>query len=305
MSPDATRDLDLNLLVALHVLLEEQNVSRAAERLRVGQPAMSSTLKRLRTTFGDPLLVRKGRGLVRTPAADDLVEPVAEALGRFETILGQRHVFDPATSRSTFTILTSDFVALILLQPLMQRLVEIAPHIRLQTRDLSPDFADRLRGGSAELAILPSAVASDTAGLHEQFVFRDRYVYLADPDNERARGARTWEDFALLSHVGYSGEELPAVAQVEFDRLAGLHGHDITTETFLLSAYLVQKTHFVCLAPSRLARLAAERFDLVTFEPPANPTMIDETAFWSERTARDPANRWLRAQIHEVGKNMV
>lgn len=299
----ATRgDFDLNLLVPLHILLEEQNVTRAAARLRIGQPALSATLAKLRDVFNDPLLVREGRGLVRTEVANQLREPVAEALGQVEALVNERHHFDPSSSHVTFTVLTSDFVALMLVHPLMRELEAEAPHVRLQTRPLTADFGDRLRSGSAELAILPSAVADDTSGLHTHVVFSDNYVYLADPHNDLARRAQRWEDFAALPHLGYSGEEVPSVAQVDLRRMAGLIGQDVTTETFLLSAYLVQGTSFVCLAPGKLAQLAADRFGLTVAKPPTELTVMRETAYWSERTAGDAANQWLRDRLIKAGK---
>src|SRR5580704_5911946 len=90
---------DMNSLVALDALLAEQSVSRAAERLRVGQPAMSATLGRLRAAFGDPLLVRAGRGLQRTGFADSLMEPLGEILHDIEQLLDAGSAFDPATAR--------------------------------------------------------------------------------------------------------------------------------------------------------------------------------------------------------------
>ena len=116
------RSIDLNLLVSLDALLNESSVSRAADRMRVGQPAMSATLARLRALFDNPLLVRVGRELRLTPFAEALREPLAEVLAGIEAVVNAGVAFDPATSSRTFTVMASDYVALVLLRPLMERL---------------------------------------------------------------------------------------------------------------------------------------------------------------------------------------
>jgi DNA-binding transcriptional LysR family regulator len=115
----ALNGVDLNLLPALDALLAERNVTRAAERMSLGQPAMSAVLARLRKHFGDPLLVREGRGLVLTTLAASLVAPVQEAMAATEAVLGARPPFDPRTDARSFTLVGSDYVALVLLRPLM------------------------------------------------------------------------------------------------------------------------------------------------------------------------------------------
>ena len=113
--------IDLNLLVALDALMAERSVTRAAERMSVGQPAMSATLRRLRCVFDDPLLVT---GMVTTPLADSMVEPVREALSLIERALATRSQFDPSSSERTFRVVASDFVTLVLLRPLLAALEE-------------------------------------------------------------------------------------------------------------------------------------------------------------------------------------
>ena len=85
--------VDLNLLVALDALLAERNVTRAAERMSLGQPAMSAALARLRKQLGDPLLIREGRTYRLTTLAESLIEPVREAMVAAEQVLGARQPF--------------------------------------------------------------------------------------------------------------------------------------------------------------------------------------------------------------------
>jgi DNA-binding transcriptional LysR family regulator len=287
--------LDLNLMLMLHVLLEERNVTRAAARMSVGQPAMSASLSRLRRLLSDDLLVRRGRGMVRTPVAEGLAEQVAVALAGMQRAIVERRTFDPATSNATFSILASDHVALVLLHPLTRRLEAQARHVRLQVRPILPDFGERLRTGTADLAILPREIAAHTEGLRGSTAFVDDYVYVADRANRDARQARTWPDFARLPHLGDGSEYPPAAA----GRL-----QDVTNQRFLLSAYLVVGTGLVALVPQRLATDLAQRIDIAILPPPTPLRPTTETMYWSARTEDDAAHRWLREQLLDVARTL-
>ena len=109
---DALRRMDLNLVLPLDALLEERHVTRAAESIGIGQPAMSAALARLRRLFGDPLLVRNGRVHELTPMGQSLVEPVRAVLTGLEQLLATTPHFDPGTDERTFTVVASDYVTL-------------------------------------------------------------------------------------------------------------------------------------------------------------------------------------------------
>src|SRR5215471_12294499 len=100
--------VDLNLFVVLHAVLEEQSATRAAKRLNVTQSAVSNALARLRTVLGDPLFVRRGRGLVPTPRAEELAPILAQAMGHLERAVDQGQAFVPEASTRTFTLAAAD-----------------------------------------------------------------------------------------------------------------------------------------------------------------------------------------------------
>ena len=131
---------DLNLLIALDALLREKNVTRAAERVFVSQPAMSAALHKLREYFNDPLLVRVGREMELTPRGESLVEPVREALLRIQMMLGTQPTFDPKTARRDFTVIMSEEAVPGVLPALLRTLAQRGPRARRAHRD---DFADR------------------------------------------------------------------------------------------------------------------------------------------------------------------
>src|SRR5215470_9877217 len=153
--------VDLNLLVALDALLAERSVTRAAERVGLSQPGMSTTLARLRKLFGDPLLVREGLALVPTPRAESLRQPVADALSLIQHALDDRPGFDPATGHATFTVSCSDYSLLMLIGPLVRRLA--ADPVRL------------LRDGDADLVIEPVEIMPETT-LPSLRLFADRWI---------------------------------------------------------------------------------------------------------------------------------
>ena len=144
--------IDLNLLVALQVLLEERNVSRAAERLFVSQSAMSKTLGRLRELLDDPLFTRSSRGILPTPRAERLSQPLALLLEDVQSVVAPQS-FDPATYEGSFTIAVAEFIGVLLLPALMERLQRLAPQIRIKNVSRVEHQLDELAEGNLDLAV--------------------------------------------------------------------------------------------------------------------------------------------------------
>ena len=144
---------DLNLLIALDALLREKNVTRAAERVFVSQPAMSAALHKLREYFNDPLLVRVGREMELTSRGESLVEPVREALLRIQMMLGTQPTFDPKTARRDFTVIMSEEAVPGVLPPLLRTLATEAPELDVHIEMVSPTALSRLEYGEADLCL--------------------------------------------------------------------------------------------------------------------------------------------------------
>lgn len=142
---------DLNLLVALQILLEERNVTRAAERLSVSQPALSKTLQKLRDSFEDELFTRTAHGLVPTPRAEELARELPALLESVERVLGDEG-FDPAIYDGSFKILLPPILSEALLPGLMSELCEIGPGVQVVTAEVTPDYQDKLKKGEADFA---------------------------------------------------------------------------------------------------------------------------------------------------------
>lgn len=144
--------LDLNLLVALEALLEERNVSRAAERLFITQSAMSKTLARLRELFGDPLFIRRSSGMVPTPRAEQLAAHLPQVLQAVQVMV-QPAEFDPLAFEGKFRLLVEGHMGVWVLPMLMQRLHDTAPRLQLRTLSTADDALDRLAQGSLDFVL--------------------------------------------------------------------------------------------------------------------------------------------------------
>ncbi|MBN7797001.1 LysR family transcriptional regulator [Parahaliea mediterranea] len=142
---------DLNLLVALQILLEERNVTRAAERLSVSQPALSKTLQKLREAFEDELFTRTAHGLIPTPRAEALAQHLPPLLEGVEQVLGS-DVFSPETYAGSFKLLLPPILSEALLPSLMVELREIAPQVQIVAGEVTPDYQERMKKGEVDFA---------------------------------------------------------------------------------------------------------------------------------------------------------
>tara|TARA_R110002110_G_scaffold205066_7_gene416890 strand:- start:14883 stop:15902 length:1020 start_codon:yes stop_codon:yes gene_type:complete len=142
---------DLNLLVALQILLEERNVTRAAERLSVSQPALSKTLQKLRDSFEDELFTRTAHGLIPTPRAEELGKDLPALLENIEHVLGSAD-FSPESFAGSFKLLLPPILCESLLPPLMVELQEVAPNVQVITAEVAPNFQEQLKRGEADFA---------------------------------------------------------------------------------------------------------------------------------------------------------
>ena len=193
---------DLNLLAALDVLLDECNVGRAADRLHLSQPAMSSALNRLRRLLDDPILVRSGGGMAPTPRARELQITVRQILQRIRAELIDRPDFSPQTSDRQFVIAASDYTIRTLLLPAFRDFAQAAPAIRFQVIPLGTNVREDFSKGDTDLLIAPSQIVSpDHPG---EPLFKDDYVVAAWSGNQRIGAEIDIDTYFELGHVSAS-----------------------------------------------------------------------------------------------------
>src|SRR5215471_17050054 len=155
------RRLDLNLLLALDVLLAERSVTRAAAKLNVTQPAMSGSLARLRDYFEDALIVQVGRTMELTPLAEALVAPVRDIMTRIDAAISTDPQFDPSTSKRRFSITASDYVLRVLLLDVMREVRKHAPSMTFDIHTTTPRGGAELESGELDMMIIPETMVLD------------------------------------------------------------------------------------------------------------------------------------------------
>jgi DNA-binding transcriptional LysR family regulator len=280
-------------------------VTRAGERINMSQPTMSSALARLRQHFADELLVRSGRGYVLTPAAERLLPVVQEALRQVERTLTRTLEFDPATSTRRFSIALSGCSVAVLSEPLLRRVRELAPGVRLELWPIALSIQEPDRG-LLQHDLLIAPIGFRAAGQPE-VIFRDRFVYVVDPGNPRLRDGRlSLEDLAVLPHAAATlpHAELDPVGQV-LDELGVAREVHVTTAGWLPLPYVVAGTDLVAAVPERLARQVAGAARVAMAEPPFGLVELVEAAWWHPMRAADPALIWLHDIITQVAESVL
>lgn len=292
------RTIDLNLLRALDALLDERNVSKAAERLGVTQPAVSGMLSRLRESFGDTLFVRSQRGVQPTMRAMELAAPIKQILAEVETLLRPTQ-FDPATASFTLTLAATDYALQAVVVPFATKLRRHAPGIRIATRPVDNDrIAQQFERGELDLALM----TPDTAplDLHSRRLFDETYVCaLGSRHPDAAEAQLSLDRFCALDHalVSFSGSSFRGItddtlAQIGRERHVALSFH-----SFLALAEVLRETDLVAVVPRRLTAGAQ---GLVLVEPPISIPGFTKLAVWHGRTHNDEGHRWARALLFET-----
>jgi len=301
--PERLREVDANLLLALHALLEERNLTRAGERLTMSQPAMSGALSRLRKHFDDELLVRSGRGFELSQLGEELRPAVAEAVEAAEALLGNQREFDPGSSTKRFAVSMSEYAMTVLAEPLTRLLRERAPgcSVALDPIDVQPEqFEAQLMRRDLIIGPLGFQFPGRT-----QPVFTDELVCVVARGNQRLRnGALTLQDLAELPHVvavfgAAGGRRRPLEVALEE---VGLQGRTVlvTVPSLLTVPFAVGGTDMCAFVPSRLARRCLDLLDLEVAQTPVPTVSITEAAHWHPRRESDPAVTWLRRLLYDV-----
>lgn len=298
------RRVDLNLLVSLHYLLQERQVTAAAARMSVSQPAMSASLARLRTLFGDPLLVRAGRRLVLTQFAETLVEPVSTILQQIEQTLTFRPTFDPQRDSRTFTVAATDYMTFVFLRKIVFALPSLARDVRLNVEPVLPGYSDDLRAGRLDLLILPYEVVEDVADMESAFLFSDRFIGAASQSNHEVDEGLTVEKFSTLPYLAYRVNGERSHVDMQLDDLGVHRNVEMTTESFLIPPLILTESRLISMIHERIGKLLGPMTGLKLFEPPVPLKPINQALFWHPRRTDDPGHRWLREQIIEMAKEL-
>jgi LysR family transcriptional regulator, nod-box dependent transcriptional activator len=292
--------VDFNLLKALDALLQESSVTRAAERLSITQPSMSSTLRRLRELFADELLIRTGRTMRPTPLAEALQPRVRRIVADIEDIVVSTTDFAPECADRSFRILATDYASLVLVQPLMAALATEAPNVRihLQPRAIT-EHAALLQRGEIDLAIIPSDHAL-AAGVPHETLFTDRFVAAVWRHNPDIEEPLTFAQLDCLPYLSYTVGPVDSLLR----DLGHPRAPDAIVESFVLGPLLLRGTRQITFVQERLAHQLAATAELRLLEPPFDSPALVETMAWHPRAGNDPAHSWLRARLRTIAQQL-
>ncbi|MBG0566964.1 LysR family transcriptional regulator [Actinoplanes aureus] len=297
--------VDLNLLVVLDALLREKNVTRAAERLHLSQPATSTALARLRKVLGDQLLTKHGRHLELTPRAQALIDPVREVLATIEQTIVRPPVFDPATDTRRFTVIASDYVGVMLLRPLLGRLAGVAAGLRLDATPVDSSYLTALQRDELDIAVLPDRLVGD--GLPECSrlrVLTDRFVGAVWNGHPTRKDRLDAELLASSPYLMYSVEGRRSIIEDELDAAGCERPVVATASGFMTMPFMLADTELVAVLPERLARRVAGAADIRILEPEMPLQPLHQSAYWHSRRDRDPGHVWLRQELLAVAADI-
>ncbi len=289
---------DFNLLVTLNVLLEEGNVTRAAQRLRLSASAMSRALARLRATTGDPLLVRAGRGLVPTPRALELRERVRQLVQDGEAVLRPAEKLNLKQIARIFTLRTSEGFVENFGPDLIARVGEEAPGVRLRFVQKPNKDSAPLRDGTVDLET--GVVEKTTAPeLRVQALFRDRYIGVVRKGHPLSKGKITPSRYAAGRHICVSREGLDRGLIDEALQPLGLEREIVTiVGGFSTALGLARASDLIASVPER--HTGNLRAGMHTFPFPISMPEFTVSLLWHPRLDADQAHRWLRGHIREI-----
>ncbi len=307
--------VDLNLLIYLDVLLREKNVTRAAEQLGVTQPAMSNILRRLRTLFNDPLLIRSSEGMTPTERALELQPRIREVLADLSQILEPRTEFRPYTSSRVFRIMTSDYAEATLVPRLAKAMRNEAPNVVLDFLTPSDVSYRDMEQGKVDLAI--NRFNEIPQSFHQVLVWRDSFSCLLAANNSSI------DHFNLKSYLeaqhiwvsktgmgvgfGVNPEKSGGLGWIDqaLDRIGQKRKISIFTRHYQMPALLAANADLIATLPTRVARLQAQNPRIVIKDPPFYIPEFELKMAWCPLLHHHPAHRWLRQLIMFTARQII
>jgi DNA-binding transcriptional LysR family regulator len=285
--------------VTLEALLAERNVTKAAARLHLSQPAVSAQLNRLRDLFDDPLLVPAHRGMTPTAKAIELLGPLRQALDQLRNTFQIRRDFSPARARLTVTVAGTDYIQAAVVMPLVLALQQRAPGVRVAVRHWNPAQLDQqLASGEVDLAV--TTPDPGRPYLRHCHLFEETYVLIGRQDHPCLRIGLTIEEFVQLEHVIVSPSGGNFATSVD-GALAAL-GHQrkvvMSAASFLLVPEIVSNSDLVALVPRRLLRSQSDQLTMIDI--PWLAERFNVGLIWHERSHGHAAQRWIRELIVEL-----
>lgn len=291
---------DLNLLPVFLTLMEERNVTRAAERLGLTQPALSNALTRLRTLLQDPLFIRERYGMQPTPKAQELAPVVAAALASLDGVIQGQQAFDPAQASQLVTLAPNSYVEFVLMPTIVARLRERAPRLRLRLTPFGSDLAETgVISGSTALAL--GRIVDPPDNIVVQHLTDDGLACVVRADHPSVGDRLSKAQFERLRHVNMLPPgRLRAGLFQALERQGLRRDVAVSVTHFLAIPDMLAVTDYCATLPRLICRRLQADPRLKVVPAPVDLGSFPVEMAWHVRYRADPAHRWLRDLIKEV-----
>jgi LysR family nod box-dependent transcriptional activator len=285
--------LDLNLLVALDVLLSERSITHAAERLNLSPSATSGALARLRVYFDDELLTQIGRRMVPTPLGESLETSVRDCLLHVQATIDIRPHFDPLKSRRNFKLMMSDYVATVLMPAALQRLQREAPGVTIELIGNENEPWAALSRGQIDFLVLPRNFIRQEHPA--EVLFEDGYVCVCWSGNTLIGDQITTEQCLQIGHVvaRIGTQRPPTIDEWFFERFGHERRVEVIATNFNSVPHLLVGTNRISIMHRRLALAYARALPLKIVPSPMAMPQLVEMIQWHKSRDRDPGRAWL------------
>ncbi|WP_261846914.1 LysR substrate-binding domain-containing protein [Pectobacterium araliae] len=294
------RGVDLNLLVTFLVLYRENSVSAAADKLHLGQPAVSGALARLRTLFDDPLFIRTGQVMRSTARADYLATQLSPAFEHLQSVLGEPEKFDPLTDSRVITLGMTDWVEIWLMPLLLKRLNANAPNLRINLVATDPFLdVELLENDSVDLVV--SVVSSPASWLKQHALLSSGFRALWHPQQLDLSRPLPLGVYSQQRHllVTYR-ERAHGIVDDMLEKQEMTRAIHYTTPHFSALPGILQQTPSIATVPEKLATQWCQYYGLIDSPVPLELPAYTLSALWHARQDSNPAIKWLYEQIAEV-----
>jgi len=297
------RSVDLNLLTIFDAIITELNLSRAAEKIGMTQPAMSAALGRLRVTLKDELFVRTGRGVRPTPRALELQRPIRDILDRVSSTLSATQRFDPETSERVFTLASIDYGGIAVIPQLLRHLQELQSSVKVNIwPQYESDLAEQMHFGNVDFAIDNIPITDNE--FHIENLRQERAFCLVRKGHPYIRDNLSLEQFLEAEHVVLypHGDRVSQLDEYLIAR--GMRrNYGIKVPSFFNMPYIVQSTDLICGLPERMALHFAQLFNLKALAAPVEDWVATYYLMWHRGLDEDPGHKWMRDIIIALSRD--
>ena len=291
------RNLDLNLIHPLHALLEECHVTRAAKRSFLSQSAMSRALERLRDMFGDPLLVRSGRGYQRTVRGERVLRDLESLMPQLENMV-RGEQFNPAQSRDVFRLAMSDHASMIVLPSLLATVRKAATHVKLEVSASRADTFEDVAAGRINTYLCAEEAPPS---LESETLFSLDFVCLIGAAPQAGARRLTLKQYLEFQHVLVEIREgQQALVDRALSQLGAKRNVALTLPFFVPAIFAIAQTDLILTVPRRLAKITAVMAGVRVVEAPREIKSFPYFMAWHPRLTNEPAHEWFREQLRSA-----